>query len=274
MKMRNTALIVLLIIIAQTSAFAQGGVSEDVGIKARLGEYVPLDDLKFIDEEGNEVVLRDIVDKPTFLAMVYFRCPGICSPLMDSVADVIGSMDDMVLGEDFQVLSISFDSREGPELAKNKKANYLNQIKKENINADGWRFMTGSKENISKLCEAIGFQFEQAGNDFVHAGALTVLAPDGKIVRYLFGIRYLPFDFKMAATEASKGKVGPTINRVLSYCYSYDPEGRTYVLNVLPIAGVVTILFAGIFIGLVIFLGRRKKPAVETGPADSNETSE
>lgn len=274
MNMRNIALIALLMIIVQTSAFTQEAPGEDVGIKAHLGEYVPLDELKFLDEDGNEVVLRDIVDKPTFLALVYFRCPGICSPLMDSVADVIGEVDDLIIGEDYKVLSISFDSREGPELAKNKKANYLKQIKKENINPDGWRFMTGSKENINKLCEAVGFQFEQAGDDFVHAGALTVLAPDGKIVRYLFGIRYLPFDFRMAATEASKGKVGPTINRVLSYCYNYDPEGRTYVLNVLPIAGVVTILLAGIFIGFVIFLGR-KKPAVETGSADTkNETSE
>jgi len=224
----------------------------EIGIVEHLDEYLP-ENLTIIDTNDIRRNLRSLIDKPTVIMWVYYRCPGICSPLMTSMADVIGKTD-MILGKDFQVITISFDPREGSDLAIKKRENYLNLIDKP-VDESGWQFYTADSANIVLGTEATGFRYKRTGNDFMHSAVIIMISPDGKITRYLQGTYFLPFEFKLALVEASQGKSGPTIYKVLQFCYTYDPAGQQYVLNVTKVAGTIII-----FIALVVFLILALKP--------------
>jgi protein SCO1/2 len=228
-----------------------------VGIEERLGQTIPLD-TEFYDEHGQLVSLKDLVNKPTIFTFVYFRCPGICTPLLNELSRIVDKTD-LVLGKDYQIISLSFNHRETPDMAAGKKDSYLHSIKKQ-VDPNGWRFLTGDSLSIHRLTDGAGFYFMPSDNDFIHAGALIVVSPEGKITRYINGIKYLPFDVKMAVYEASTGKVGPTIANVLKFCYSYNPEGHTYTLNFMRISLVVTLGFVGVFVFVFIVRPRRKQP--------------
>jgi protein SCO1 len=229
--------------------------SLEIGVEEKLNNYIPLDAFLF-NIEGDTVYLRDLYDKPTIINFVYYRCPGICSPLMDGLAEVI-DRSDLVIGEDYQAITISFDPREGSELALRKRNNYQNLMEKREQASEGWTFYTADSANIARLTDAIGFRYKAVGNDFIHSATLVVTSPEGKITRYLNGIYFLPFELKMTILDASEGKSGPTINKVLQYCYSFDPEGQEYVLNITKIAGTL-IIFFGLVIFLVLVLKRKK----------------
>ncbi len=256
---RQTLLLSAFLIFTFFPLAAQADPDLEIGVIEKLDRYIPLD-VKLVNEEGEEVIIGDLIDKPTILNFVYFRCPGICSPLMDGLADVIDKTD-LVLGQDYQALTISFDHREGTILAIRKKNNYLNLMEKKEQAREGWRFYTGDSVNITRLTEATGFRFKPTGNDFIHAATLIILDPEGKITRYMNGIYFLPFEMKMSILDASEGKSGPTINRVLQYCYSYDPEGQAYVLNITKVAGTL-VIFMGLVLFLVLVLVRKRKTAV------------
>jgi protein SCO1 len=233
--------------------FSESGMRDpEIGIIEKLESTIP-SDIKLVNQDGDTVLLGDIVDKPTVLSFVYFRCPGICSPLMDGLADVIGRSD-MKIGVDYQVLTISFDERETTDLAAHKHDNYLHLVNKEEAKK-GWTFFTADSATIRRITNAAGFGFKRTGNDFVHAAALIVLSPQRKITRYLNGIYFQPFEFKMAVVEASKGKSGPTINRILQFCYAYDPDGKRYVMNITRVSGIVIA-----FLALLLFLGLAVRP--------------
>ena len=225
-----------------------------VGIVEKLGQTIPMDE-EFYDESGNLVPLKTIVNKPTIVTFVYFKCTGICSPLLNEITDIVNKMD-LEMGKDYQILTLSFDHTEKPEMAKEKKENYLGEIKKP-INPDGWRFFTGDSAAIYRLTNAAGFYFQRSGNDWIHAATLIMISPQGKITRYLYGIQHLPFDVKMAVIEASEGKATPTIAKVLRFCYSYDPEGRRYAFNFMRIGFIVIIGFVAVFV--YVFLIRPSK---------------
>ena len=231
----------------------------EIGIVEHLDEYLP-DSISLINEKGEQVWLSDLIDKPTILNFVYYRCPGICSPLMEAVAGVMDKSD-LIPGEDYQVLTISFDPSENIDLGVRKKANYLNlmnnQDKVEEAK-DGWRFFVSDSASIIKATQSTGFKYKKTGNDFLHAASLTVVSPDGKITRYLNGLRFLPLEWKLAIVEASKGQSGPTINKVLRFCYSYDPEGQTYVLNVTKISATLIMFIAFIFMLYLVIKPKRK----------------
>ena len=125
---------------------------------------------------------------------------------------------------------------------------------------EAWKFLTDGRENIHQLTEAVGFRFKREGKDFLHPVSLIILSREGKIVRYLYGPDPLPLDLKMALLEASEGRVGPTINKVLRFCFSYDPKGRKYVFNILKVTGSVTLLFALSFAVFLFFKGKRRQP--------------
>jgi len=254
-RMKKTS-ITLLFLLAFIAAPAQSDSDVEIGVIEKLDQYIPLDAI-LIDEHGDTVIIGDLIDKPTILNFVYFRCPGICSPLMDGLADAIDGAD-LELGKDYQALTISFDHREGTFLAVKKKNNYLNLMDKKEQAQEGWRFFTSDSANIKALTEASGFRFKPTGNDFIHAATLIILDPEGKITRYMNGIYFLPFELKMSILDASEGKSGPTINRVLQYCYSYDPEGQQYVLNITKVTGTL-ILFMAIILFLVLLLVRKRK---------------
>lgn len=231
---------------------------QPVGIVEKLGTTIPLDE-EFYDENGNLVTLKNVISRPTILTFVYYRCPGICSPLLTELKDVINKMD-LSLGKDYQVVTISFDPDEKPELAKEKRENYVKQLNG-NIDASGWRFFSGDSINIHRLTDAAGFYFERTGRDWIHAGGLIIVSPQGKITRYLYGIEHLPFDVKMALVEAAEGKPMPTIAKVLKFCYSYDPDGRKYTFNFLRISAVAIILLVATFV--IVFIVRPRKKIVE-----------
>lgn len=230
--------------------------SLEIGVEEKLNDTIPLDAFLF-NIEGDTVYLRDIYDKPTILNFVYYRCPGICSPLMDGLAEVIDKSD-LVIGEDYQAITISFDPRESSMLAERKKNNYQNLMEKKEQAEKGWTFYTGDSANIAKLTDAVGFRYKAVGNDFIHSATLVVTSPEGKITRYMNGIYFLPFELKMSVIDANKGKAGPTINKVLQYCYSFDPEGQEYVLNITKITGTLMI-FIALIVFLVLILKKRKK---------------
>jgi protein SCO1 len=236
---------------------ANGQTRPKIGIEEKLGQTLPLEQ-ELYDETGHLVTLKSLVNKPTIFTFVYFRCPGICTPLLNELTKVIDKTD-LVLGKDYQVITISFDHRETPDIAAGKKDNYLNLLKKQ-VDPNGWRFLTGDSLTIQRVTDGAGFYFTRSGNDFVHAGALIVVSPEGKITRYINGIQYLPFDVKMAVYEASTGKVGPTIAKILTFCYSYNPNGHTYSLNFMRISFVVTLSLVGVFV-LVFIVRPRKKQA-------------
>ena len=179
---------------------------------------------------------------------------------MEGVAGVMDKSD-LVPGEDYQVLTISFDPRETIDLGIRKKTNYLqlmNNPEKVEEAKTGWLFFVSDSASIIKATNATGFKYKKTGNDFLHAASLTVVSPDQKITRYLNGMFFLPFEWKMAIVEASKGQSGPTLNKVLRFCYSYDPQGQTYVLNVTKVSGTIIMFFALVLL-LYLVLKPKKK---------------
>ncbi len=230
---------------------------EEVGITERLGEYIPLD-LSFDDSDGKVVILKDLIDKPTILSLVYFHCPTVCKPLLGAKVDVINLLD-MEPGKDYRMLTVSFNEDETPANAKTIKDHFIARSRKQ-IPPDAWRFLTGKKETIKKLTDSLGYHFKRQGDDFLHPVGIMLISPNGKITRYLYGMSYLPFDLKLGIIEAGAGKVGPTINKVLLYCFRYDPQGQTYVFNILKVTATITVFFLLLFVlWLVISTRRRKK---------------
>ncbi len=228
----------------------------EIGIEERLDEYIP-EDIMLINTDGEAVSLYDLLDMPTAIALVYYRCPGICSPFMGAMAEVV-SRSDMEPGTDFRILNISFDPREGTELARNNRNNYFNLLTRE-IDADGWQFFVTDSLNAARLTDAVGFKYKRMGLDFLHSAAMIFVSEEGKITRYLHGTYFLPIDLKMAVVETAAGRSGPSFSRVLAYCYSYDPEGQKYVLNITKVAGTLILFFALVILGILIFFKPKKR---------------
>jgi protein SCO1/2 len=236
---------------------------EELGIYEHLDTYIP-DDLVFVTENYDTVNLLEQIDKPTVIVPVYYECPGLCSPLLEGVADVI-SKATIEIGKDYQVFTISFNPAEKAKLAKDKKENYRKLVKNQTVDLDhGWIFHTGDSANISNLLNSLGYKIKKEGKDWIHPGAIIVLSPGGKITRYLHGTYFLPFDLKMAVVEASHGQSGPTINKMLKFCFSYDAEGKKYVFNITKVSGSIIILAAlGFFVSLIFSSKKKNKPSVE-----------
>lgn len=255
-----TIVALILLIIFQFNGMTKADNQDiEVGIIEQLGQYVPAD-VFFYDEKGDSVALKDYLDKPTILSFVYFRCPTIC-PRMLSELTVLLEKIDLEPGEDFNLITISFDPTDTPEFAADKKMNYMKSLKRQ-IPESAWRYWTGDINNIAKITEAVGYRFKKDNQDFVHPSAIIMLAPDGKIIRYIMGLSYLPFDVKMALIEAADGRVGPTINKVLLYCFSYDPQGRTYAMNITKITGTIIMFLIGVFVVFLIIKTQARKRAM------------
>ena len=225
-----------------------------VGIDEQLGKNLPVT-VPFSDEQGTPVTLQMLLGKPTILVLVYYECPGICTPLLNNLADTL-DRSDLIPGVDYQVITISFDPRDTPAVAAKKRENYLKQFHKP-ITPSAWRFLTGTQPAIDQITAAVGFHYTTAGKDFNHPGVLTMLAPDGRVMRYLYGVSFMPFDIKMAVIEASRGQPMPSINRALAFCYSYDPEGRRYVFATLKVVGSLMVCLLGLFVVWLVISSRR-----------------
>jgi protein SCO1/2 len=241
---------------------------QNVGIDQHLDAQVP-PDLAFRDETGQAVKLGDYFGrKPLILDLVYYSCPMLCG---ESLAGLTGSMRLLKFdaGKEFDVITVSFDPRETPELAAAKKADYVKRYGRASA-ASGWHFLTGPAESINALTKAVGFQYQYDArlNQFAHATAIMVLTPQGRISRYFYGVDFPPKDLRMGLVEASQGKIGNAVDQVLLYCYHYDPATGKYgavIVNILRLAAAATILILGGFLLIMIRLDRsvprRAQPA-------------
>ena len=239
---------------AAQDAEAEPGI---VAFEEHLGSIIP-GDIVLRDEQGNEVLMADFIDKPTILNFVYFECPGICTPLLNEIADILGKSNRHPDKQPFQLLTVSFEPKDTPEMARVKRKNYLELVGRP-LPEETWRFFTGDAENIARFTEAAGFRYMRAGVEYTHPGGILFLSPDRKIVRYFYGLEFLPFDFQMGVVEAARGHVVPTTARLLQFCFSYDPEGRTYAFNLARVVGSVMLISLLFFIAFLFFSTRRHR---------------
>ena len=229
---------------------------QEAGIVEKPGAQAALDSV-LKDEDGNDIALRTLTGKPIILTLNYFRCAGICTPLLNGLATTLNEIG-LEPAKDFQVVTVSFDPVDTPEVAHQKRINYLKQMTRP-FPPSAWRFLTGSAQATKAVTDSVGFNFKAAGDGYVHAGAIIVLTPAGNVSRYLYGTSFLPADLQMAVQEAKSGSVRPTISRVLSFCYSYDPEGRRYIFSLTRLVGAIILVLAAAYVIYLGAAGRRRK---------------
>jgi protein SCO1/2 len=238
---------------AAEQAEAQG--AEPVGIKEKLGNIIA--DATFLDADGVSVNLRKLTATvPTIFLPIYYRCPDVCNLLQGSFARILPDVK-LAPGKEFQVVSVSFDPRENTADAARAKKTYLAATG--SFPSEDWKFLTGDQQAIDAFLGSIGYTVRREGGIFAHPVAVVAVAPGGKVVRYLYGSTFLPFDITMAGTEAAQGKTGLSVKRMLSFCYNYDPQGRRYVFDILRVSGFAIAGFVGLFIAYLVLSGRKDR---------------
>jgi len=267
LAIRAFAAIVLLTTSAWGQAMSKGIMSppanvrpprlENVGIEQHLDAQIPAD-LTFRDETGSTVKLGDYFGKkPLILNLVYYNCTMLCG---EALAGLTGAMRLLKfdVGKEFDVVTVSFDPRETPQIAATKKQDFVKRYGRGGA-ATGWHFLTGPAESVNALTKAVGFQYQYDPkiNQFAHATAILVLTPEGRISRYFYGVDFPPKDLRMGLVEASQGKIGNAVDQVLLYCYHYDPATGKYgaiITNILRLAAAATILIVGGFLLIMLRL--------------------
>lgn len=255
-------------------------VLDQVGIQQKLDTQLPLN-LTFRDETGKEVRLGDYFGKrPVLITMVYYECPMLCTVMLNELTRSLNALD-YTVGKEFEIITVSISPTETPELARKKKDNYLGSYRKDRALAEqGWHFLTGEEKHIKQLADAIGFQYtyDEKTKQYAHTAAVMIATPEGKLARYLLGIEYSARDLKFALTEASQGKIGNPVLGAVMYCFQYDPASGTYglvVLNVVKLAGIITVLSMALLIGGAVLLERRRaQNLINLADTQENETEE
>jgi protein SCO1/2 len=260
---------ILMLVAAAVAAGAQGlkdrqsGIAasvlppglRDVGIDQNLNQQIPLV-LQFRDEEGRELPLSSYFgSKPVILALVYYQCPMMCTQILNGLVISLRGMS-LRSGDDFQVVTVSIDPTETPELARRKKAEYLRRYAK---NSEGWHFLTGNEPQIQELARTVGFRYayDPRTRQYAHASAIMVLTPGGRLSHYFYGIEYAPRDLRLGLVEASENKIGSPVDQFLLFCYHYDPATGKYsavIMNIVRLSGLVTLLALA---SLLVVLWRR-----------------
>ncbi len=236
-------------------ADANGTEVTPVGINERLGSRIPLD-IVFRDEAGRPVRLAELVTGPTIILPVYYSCTNVCYNLQWGLAQVLPKIKSRP-GEEYRVISVSFDENDSPQLASKFKRVYLTAMHAP-FPEDGWRFLTGDVENIHRLTDAAGFGFQRRGRDFLHPSVSLIVTGDGTIVRYLYGTTFLAKDLALALIEARDGISGTTIRKIVDYCFTFDPDQKTYAFNLLRVSATVVILCTGGFLLFLVVAGRKR----------------
>jgi protein SCO1/2 len=227
---------------------------KDVGIEQNLNEQIP-PDLTFRDETGKQVRLGDYFGKrPMILNLVYYQCPMLCGEVLSGLTSALRVLK-FDVGSQFDVLTVSFDPHETPEVASAKKAEYLKRLGRPGA-AQGWHFLTGPQESITALTKAAGFQYQYdpKSGQFAHATAIMILTPAGKISQYYYGVEYAPKDLRLGLIQASDEKIGNLVDQVLLYCYHYDPATGKYgavITRILRLAAIATMLGIGLLIAVI-----------------------
>jgi len=231
---------------------------KNVGIQQNLNQPLPLD-LMFTDDLGRNVRLGDYFGKkPVILSLVYFNCPMLCGEVLSGLEHSLRMMK-FDVGSEFDVVTVSFDPKDTPEMAAKKKAEFLKRYKRAGAE-QGWHFLVGKQDAIDALTKAVGFQYQYdpKSQQFAHATAIMIATPDGKIAQYYYGVEYPPKDLRLGLVEAGKGKIGNVVDELLLYCYHYDPTQGKYsatILRVLRLAGIATMLSLGTLIFVMIRRG-------------------
>jgi len=272
-KQHTNSVIAVMVLLA-VSAFGQGMTSgilspspsvrppglKNVGIQQNLNQEIPAN-LAFTDDLGRSLHLGDYFGKrPLILNLVYYNCPMLCGEVLSGLEHSLGMMQ-FDVGKEFDVITVSFDPSETPEMAAKKKSEFLRRYKRAGAE-QGWHFLVGKPDAIDALTKAAGFQYQYDAKtkQFAHATAILVLTPEGRIAQYYYGVEYPPKDLRLGLVEAGKGKIGDIVDQLLLYCYHYDPEQGKYsatILRVLRLAGVATMLC----IGTLIFVMIRRGPS-------------
>ena len=227
----------------------------DVDIVQNLNQQIPLD-LAFRDETGKQVKLADYFGKkPVILSLVYYRCPMLCSEVLAGLEGSLRAIS-FNAGDQFNVLTVSFDPKDTPEAATAKKADYIKRYGRPGA-AEGWHFLTGSQESITALTKAVGFgyEYDPKSGQFSHATAIMIVTPEGKLAQYYYGVEYPPKDLRLGLIQASQNKIGTLADQVLLYCYHYDPTTGKYgaiISRVIQLSGGVTVLGLGLFL-IILF---------------------
>jgi protein SCO1/2 len=241
---------------------------EGVGIDQHLDEQLPLD-AAFVDEHGAPVTVGDYFgEKPVVLALVYYECPMLCTLELNGLLRALRALP-LEPGKDFEIVTVSFDAGETPELAAKKKQEYTGQYGREGGEA-AWHFLSGSQESIDSLTRAVGFRYkyDEKTDLFRHASAIMVLTPEGRLSKYFYGIEYSARDLRLGLVEASAGNIGTAVDEILLYCFHYDPETGKYgvvVMNVLRLGGVATVVLLAGFIAVMLRRDRRRRRFVVLG---------
>ncbi len=261
LKQTNTALSLLFLPLALLPAqFCLAlenpdEISQRAGIIERSGNYVSLD-IELTDETGRRDTLGNFIEpgKPFIIAPVYFECPRLCTLTQEGLLKTILNSE-LKLGRDYQVFSISFNHLENSGQAKERSEAYQNSLdRQEGIDPQSWKFMVGTKENVEKLMDEIGFKYEYDKGEYMHAAGIIMLNSDGLIARYLYGIEFNPRDFKLGLLETAEGKLGSFLNQALMFCFRYDHIKGQYTLAIWNIIRILSTAFVIILIGFLIHL--------------------
>jgi protein SCO1 len=247
---------------------------QNVGFEPQLNAQLPLN-TNFRDESGRDVKLREYFHgKPVVLALVYYGCPMLCNQVEQGVVGTL-KMLSFNAGRDYQVVFVSFDPRETPDMAAQKKTAALSRYGRPEA-ASGWHFLTGKEDSIRALTSAANFRysFDEKHNLFAHASGIMLITPDGRISRYFYGVEYPSRDVRLGLVDASAGKIGTPIDHLLLYCFQYNPETARYsatVLKIVRLGGILTIF--SIVAGILLFRRRdvrvasaSSRPPLQGGP--------
>lgn len=235
---------------------------QKVGIDQKLGDQMPLD-AEVKNEDGKVVKLADYFNtgRPVILAFVYYECPMLCNEVLNGLTGSLKGIN-LTAGKDYDVLAISFDARENdkPDLAKNKKANYVERYGRPGTE-NGWHFLTATQDSIDKMTQAAGYKYywDEKSQQFAHVGGIMIATPEGKLSRYFYGIDYAPLDLKFGLMDSAVQKIGNPAERLLLYCYHYDPASGKYgfvILRVMRLASVLTVAALG---AMIFIFWRRNK---------------
>jgi protein SCO1 len=262
------AFCVAVIALAAAPSRAQGNfmppILREVAISQNLNAQIPAD-LAFRDENGNAVHLGDYFGpRPIVLSLVYFNCPALCTEVLNGELHTMQASS-LTLGKDYDAISVSFDPKDTPDLAKVKRDVYTAQYRQfgRPSAAQNWHFLTGDEASINALTKAVGFHYayDPAINQFAHAAAIMLLTPEGRMSRYFYGIIYPVRDFRLGLVDASNGKIGTLTDQAMLFCYQYDPETGKYgfvIMNIVRAGGALTLLALGIFMFVMFRRDRRE----------------
>lgn len=239
------------------------------GFDQKLDAQLPLD-AEFRDESGRPVRLGDYFgEKPVLLNLAYFNCPMLCTLVINGVVDAVREVA-LVPGRDYEILTISFDAREGPELAAAKKANYLKELDRPEAVA-GWHFLTGDEAAIRALTEAVGFRFawDEQSQEFAHASGIMVATPGGRLSHYLYGVVYPPRDVRLALVEASAGRIGSPVDQLMLFCFHYDPVAGKFSAGVMTLVRLGCLATIAATAAFLLIMFHREMGARRSGKGDA-----